>query len=173
MNQLLALHSYRENYTENRSLARLQKKIFEGVDIAETQSVDLELALHIVERMKLGKGRYRHLCSFLRPLLCLPDYPSVSALRRSFCPDLEPYLNEAHEVVGVSASLVSSLISHVLRMIQSGELVLQDVDCSLVTKATIGIDGRGDEKEHLQRICRNKWSKLMGLHMQYCLSFLL
>ena len=132
-------------------MARLQKKIFDGVDISETERVDLELALHIVERMKLGKGRYRHLCSLLRPHLSLPDYPAVSALRKSFCPDLIPYLNSSEEVVGVSASLVSCLVSHVQRLIQTGDLVLKDVRCSLVTKVTVGIDGRGDEKEHKQR----------------------
>jgi hypothetical protein len=149
--QLLALHSYRENYTTNRKFARMQKTIFDGIDILEPEDLNLELSLHIVERMKLGKGQYRHLRSLLRPSLSLPDYSEVSALRRSFCPDLTSYLNGSQEAVGVCASLSDCLVSHVQRLVQSGELLLRDVENSLVTKVTIGIDGRGDEKEYQQR----------------------
>lgn len=129
----------------------MHKKIFEGIDILEHEDIDLELSLHIVERMKLGKGQFRNLRSLLRPHLSLPDYSKVSALRRSFCPDLTPYMNSSKEAVGVCASLSDCLVSHIQRLLQSDELVLTGVENSLVTKVTVGIDGRGDEKEYQQR----------------------
>ena len=39
----------------------MHKNIFEGIDILEHEDIDLELSLHIVERMKLGKGQFCNL----------------------------------------------------------------------------------------------------------------
>ena len=150
MTKLLALHSYRANYNHRRSLAKLQKDIFEEKDILLRSTISTELALHIVERLKLGKGRYRELKILMRPYLILPDYSLVSALRRSFCPDIWPYLDENDEVIGVSAHLGECLKSHCLRMIQAGDINLEKVEASLSMGVTVGIDGRGDEKEYQQ-----------------------
>ena len=149
--QLLALHSYRANYTCNRSLAAMQKQIYEEKDIMEKTKMTTEMALHIVERFKLGKGRYRELKIILSQFVTLPDYSLVSNLRRSFCPEIMPYRGVDEEIIGVCANVSECLKSHCLRMIQAGDLNLQDVDCSLTMSVTVGIDGRGDEKEYQQR----------------------
>ena len=149
--QLLALHSYRANYNSNRRLALLQKQIYEEQDTKPKSKMTVEMALHVVERFKLGKGRYRELKILLSQFLSLPDYSVVSSLRRSFCPDILPYLDDNEEIIGVCAKVSDCLRSHCLRMIQAGDLELEDVDCSLTMNVTVGIDGRGDEKEYQQR----------------------
>ena len=117
-----------------------------------------EMALHIVERFKLGKGRYRELKIILSQFVTLPDYSSVSILRRSFCPEVMPYIGAGEETLGVYANISECLKSHCMRMIQAGDLDLQDVKCSLTMNVTVGIDGRGDEKEYQQRsqVCFSK-----------------
>ena len=54
--QLLALHSYRANYNTNRHIAQMEKQIYEGQDVMVRVKMTEEMALHIVERFKLGKG---------------------------------------------------------------------------------------------------------------------
>ena len=54
--QLLALHMYRENYNKNRDLAIFSKKIYKKEDITRPKFVDHERALHISERLKLGRA---------------------------------------------------------------------------------------------------------------------
>ena len=147
VSELLALHSYRTNYNNNKMLAYLMKRIYEGEDIISRLKMNDEMALHIVERFKLGKGKYRELKIILRQFVVLPDYSHLSSLRKSFCPELLPYTTENGEIIGVYAKISDCLVSHCLRLIQSGDLVLQDVSNSLVMNVTIGIDGRGDEKE--------------------------
>jgi hypothetical protein len=50
--QLLALHSYRENYSTNKKMAHLQKLIYEDKDLTNKASMSTEMALHIVERLR-------------------------------------------------------------------------------------------------------------------------
>ena len=151
MTKLLALHSYRANYNSNRTLAKLQKQIYEGQDIFQRETMTEAMALHIVERFKLGKGNYRELKVLLRPFVNLPNYSLLSSLRKSFCPDLHSYHNEDKEIIGVCAKVFEALKSHCLRMIQSGDLQLEHTESSLCMNLTVGIDGRGDEKEYQQR----------------------
>ena len=124
--QLLALLMYRANYNINRKLALEMKKLFNGEEVS--MNVDLELALHLTKRLKLGKGRYRHMRMLLRPHASFPDYSAVSSLRRSFCPDILPYSNEG-QVVGVFVHLEAALQSHMKRLVKSGSFELEKVDC--------------------------------------------
>ena len=149
--QLLALHSYRANYNTNRRIAQMEKQIYEGQDVMVKVKMTEEMALHIVERFKLGKGKYRELKILLRPFVILPDYSLLSSLRRSFCPVIHPYHDDDNEIIGVFAKICDSLKSHCLRMIQSGDLQLENTESSLCMNVTVGIDGRGDEKEYQQR----------------------
>ena len=86
----------------------------------------------------------------LRPHASFSDYSAVSSLWRSFCPDILPYSNEG-QVVGVFVHLEAALQSHMKRLVKSGSFQLEEVDSSLALNVTIGIDGRGDEKEYLQK----------------------
>ena len=146
--QLLALLMYRANYNLNHKLALEMKKLFDGEEVST--KVDLELALHLTERLKLGKGRYRHMRMLLRPHASFPDYSAVFSLWRSFCPTILLYSNEG-QVVGVFVHLEAALQSHIQRLVKSASFQLEEVNCSLAVNVTIGIDSRGDEKEYLQK----------------------
>ena len=101
MSELLALHSYRANYNTDKLLAHLMKQIYEGQYVRSKFKMNDEMALHIVERFKLGKGKYRELKIILRQFVTLPDYSHISSLRKSFCPEILPYTDENGEVIGV------------------------------------------------------------------------
>ena len=80
----------------------------------------------------------------------LPPWKSVAELRRSLCPDLEPYYSQGR-AVGVSASLGGSLRLQLQRLLQTGQLnFIPTVQGSLTCDTTLGLDGRGSEKVKIE-----------------------
>ena len=96
--QLLALHMYRENYNTNRDLAILSYKIYMKEDIKRPKLVDNERALHISERLKLGRGRYTDLKILMKSFITLPSYAELCLLRRAYSPNIHPFVNQDNQV---------------------------------------------------------------------------
>ena len=115
--QLLALHMYRENYNTNRDLAILSYKIYKKEDLKKPKFVDPERALHLSERLKLGRGRYTDLKILMKNFVTLPTYAEVSLLRREYCPKLKPFIKQKNLVVGICSSIKESLQCHIQNMI--------------------------------------------------------
>lgn len=70
----------------------------------------------------------------------------MSEDRKLLYPELVPYYSGG-QVLGVRASLHSSLVLHLRRLIQAGQAsFLPTAQGSLTCDVTLGVDGRGDEK---------------------------
>ena len=169
--QLLALHMYRENYNTNRDLAILSYKIYKKEDLKKPKFVDPERALHLSERLKLGRGRYTDLKILMKNFVTLPTYAEVSLLRRAYSPKLKPFFNQDNQVVGICSDMKESLQCHIQRMIQSGDIGswIDNVETSLLVKVTVGMDGRGKEKEYKQR-CQVSISTTHSFSITYFIS---
>ena len=111
--QLLALHMYRENYNTNRDLAILSYKIYKKEDHKKPKFVDPKRALHLSERLKLGRGRYTDLKILMKNFVTLPTYAEVSLLRRAYSPKLKPFFNQDNQVVGICSDMKESLQCHI------------------------------------------------------------
>ena len=106
-------------YNTDKKLAALGQQLFSGnKDVSVTSLVSTEISLHIMERLRIGRGLWTNTRLLLLKYVTLPPYKNVSVLRLSLISSLLPYPFHSAQKTGVVVDLKESLILHLLRGIQ-------------------------------------------------------
>jgi hypothetical protein len=145
----------------DRKLAALGWALFRGGRAVNlVAEVPHHSALWMVERLRLGRGRYTDLRLLLLRHVRLPPYQHLSDLRLSLCPPIRTYPlgAPAAEQCGVCCDLPEALVLVLLQGLRSWQPASWLPCCSttgccanLVVRVLGSADGRGDEKQHAQR----------------------
>ena len=141
-------------YHRNRNLAKPGTQLFYGSsNLCGISEVGLELGLHILEHYKFVKGSYTNFRILMRKFVNLPPYSQLSQLKAKISPELVKYFDEAGEKVTGwgSCHQKDCLVKHLLRLVQSSELLWLKENANFCAKVVLGMDNRGDEKEYNQR----------------------
>ena len=116
------------------------------------------MSLHLVERLRIGRGKWTDTRLLLQPYVNLSPYYEISQLRMSLSPDLVPYPFDEHQKLGVVANLHECLVIHLLRGVQYWSTFITPCECvvscicfNYAARIVGCADGRGDEKEHAQK----------------------
>ena len=167
-------------YNEDKTLASVGLKLFtQGREAILVAEVPYLVALWLVERLRLGRGRYTD-CRLLLLRFCicivlfwvqnskhfflryvrLPAYQHVSDLRIQLCPKIVPYPkgSSGNEQRGVCTNLGEAITLVLREGLAAWEPKGWMSSCSdtsqcqnLVARILISADGRGDERQHAQR----------------------
>ena len=145
------LHRY--YYNSNKHLAKLGDELFkENTRISIKPTMNIEMALHILERYKFGKSSYINLRILVQDLVKMPPYTEVSHHKSLLTPKFIPYLDETGtDPIGVVGNIKECIVKHLLRLIQSSNSTWLLQKSNFSAKVVFGMDSRGDEKEHAQR----------------------
>jgi hypothetical protein len=145
----------------DRQLAALGWALFRGGRAVNlVAEVPHHSGLWMVERLRLGRGRYTDVRLLLLQHVRLPPYQHLSDLRLSLCPPIRTYPlgAPAAEQCGVCCDLTEALVLVLLQGLRSWEPGSWLPSCStsgrctnLVVRVLGSADGRGDEKQHAQR----------------------
>ena len=131
--QLLGYLLYRVNYTHDKAVAEVGKKLFdqESVD----REVTLDEALHMLSTYRLGRSAYTSLRHYLMQKVDLPAHYKLMQHKNMIMPSASSPIG----VSGVSVNLCESVRIHFQRLI--GILGLQPGTYRMSAKE--GLDGSG------------------------------
>ena len=90
------------------------------------------MSLHLVERLRIGRGKWTDLRLLLKPFVKLSPYNEISLLRMKLCPALLQYPFDREEKLGVVADLKESVCLNLLLRLFRHVLVLFNASAGIM-----------------------------------------